>query len=235
MYAHVHTTTLADAHRAFSEPISTFWIPHTPSTHTHTPSAHLVRASTLVDAHSHPFPAFPLHPRPTHICASTLPHANPFPGFLRLKKQLRASTLAHAHRSFSPPMSTLSLPPALFAYVLAPTLADAHWGFSPSFAPLPLHSHCPRTSTQPLSLMLTGPFPIHCHPCPWTHGRPHMSAHTTLAHIRTGPSADPFPPSLFHPHRPHTSAHPRLLFLFCGTGTAVKRCAQVSCWQGRLR
>ena len=244
--AHVRASTLAHAHRSFSLPISNLSLAPTPSTRPRTHARSCPPA--LLPTH------FQFFPSPT-------PSAH-----------VRASTLAHAHRPFSPPISNFFLAPKVsalahagpfphpFNFSLAPapsaknvrasTLAHAHRSFSPPISPFPC-TNCPHISPHPRSLMPTGPSPQSCPtslpPTPSAHIRASMlvptgpfsppisnlslaptpSAHacaSTLPHahrsfsphhlhtsahprslIPTGPSPYPFPTFPLHPHCPHTS------------------------------
>ena len=89
--------------------------PPFPCTHT---AAH-IRASTLAHAHRAFFPPIPLHPHRPHTSPHprslmpTGPSSHPFRPFpcTHTAAHIRASTLAHAHRAFFPPISTLPLHP----------------------------------------------------------------------------------------------------------------------------
>ena len=93
-----------------------------------TPSAH-VRASTLLPTHFQLFPCTrTVRTRPrihARSCSLVLLPSDfhVFPCTRTVCARVRASTLAHAHRSFSPPISTLSLAPTWSAYVRSTQLA----------------------------------------------------------------------------------------------------------------
>ena len=86
---------------------------------------------------SHPFPTFPWHPHHPHTSAyprslmPTTPSPHPFPtcpiSNLSLapipSAHVRASTLAHAHWSFSPPFPIFSVAPTLSAHVRSSQVA----------------------------------------------------------------------------------------------------------------
>ena len=114
------------------------------------------------------------------------------------RHQLCIPTHTHAHRSFSPLISTFSLAPTPSAHVRASTLAPH------PFPPCPLHPHRPHMSAHPRSLMPTGPSPHSFPPFPLHPHRPHTSAHSRSL-MPTGPSANPFPAFSLHPYRPHAS------------------------------
>ena len=185
-------------------------------------------------------PSFsPLHPYRLQTSAHprslmpTSPSPHPFPTSLALvpSANVRASTLAHAHRSFSlhypfptfplhthtvrkrprihAPISNLFLAPTPSTHVRAPTRAHAHWPFSPPISNFSLHPHRPHTSAHPRSLMPTGTSP---RPFPTFSLHPncrHTSAHPRSLMPVLLPTHLTFP---LHPHRlQKTSAHPRSL------------------------
>ena len=218
--AHLPASTLAHAHRSFSPHIS-----NVPSTHPPHTSAH-PRSScppVLLPTHFQPFPC-------THTIRARLrihaPSCPPVP-LPTPSAHVRPSTLAHAHRSFSLPISNFSVAPALSAHI------RARRPFSPpisnlSLAPTP-SAHV-RASTRfphtfptyfPCTHTVRTRQRIHARSCPPallpTHF--HLSlAPTSSAHVFALTLADAhrcfFPTHLtfpLHPHRPHTSAHPFLL------------------------
>ena len=221
--AHLPASTLAHAHRPFSPLISNVPSTHTLRTH---PRIHARAHRSFLLTHFQPFPC-------THTIRTRLRiHAPSCPPVLlpTPSAHVRPSTLAHAHRSFSLPISNFSVAPALSV----PTGPSLH----PPISNFSFHPHRLHTSAHPRahayrSFLHTFPtyFPcthtvrtrqrIHARSCPPallpTHFQPFPCTHIVRTRLRT--HARWCPPVLLpthltfplHPHRPHTSAHPFLL------------------------
>ena len=194
--AHVRASTLAHAHRSFSLPICNLSLhPHRPHTSAHPralmltgpsphpfpilPFTHTVRTRSRIHARSCPPALLPAHFQlfPCTQTVGTLlrihAHAAPFPHPFHLSlapapsaKNVRASTLAHAHGSFSPIISNV---PSTHTLRTHPRMhARAHRSFLPThFQPFPC-THTIRTPSCPPVLL----------PTPSAHVRPSTLAHT---------------------------------------------------------
>ena len=145
----------------------------------------------------------PFHPHPPHTSAhprSCPPVLLPTPS-----AHVRPSTLAHAHGSFSLPISDFCLAPISNLFSLHPHRAhtSAHprslmpAGPSPNpFPTVPLHPHRSHTSAHPRSLMPTGTSP---------HVFNISLAPAPSAHVRASVPSTHFQPFPLHPFRLDTS------------------------------